>query len=60
MSGQNISYYSAGDGLRGTHTTTIRVRAGDLLELRCAMNCIDIVNQEFSVLGSNLSVHYTR
>ena len=34
--------------------------AGDLLELRCVMNCVDIVNQEFLIHGSNFSVHYTR
>ena len=59
-SGQNISYYSSGDGLRGTHSTVIHVAAGDLLELRCAMDCLDITNQQFLVTGSNLSVHYTR
>ena len=59
-SGQNISYYSAGNGLRGTHTTVIQVAAGDLLELRCSMNCVDIVNQEFLISNSNFSVHYTR
>ena len=53
-------YFKDGNGLRGTHTAVIHVLAGDLLELRCTMNCPDIVNQEFLVVGSNLSVHYTR
>ena len=47
-------------GLRGTHSAVIQVAAGDLLELRCAMNCLDIANQEFSISRSNLSVHYTK
>ena len=59
-SGQNISYFSAGDGLRGTHTAVIQVAAGDLLELRCPMDCAGILNQEFLISGSNLSVQYIR
>ena len=58
--GQNISYYAAGDGLRGTHSTVIQVAAGDLLELRCGMNCVDIANQELLIRNSNFSVHYTQ
>ena len=60
QSGQNISYYGAGDGLRGTHSTVIQVAAGDLLELRCAMNCLGIVNQKYSIGRSNLSVQYIK
>jgi len=59
-SDQNISYYGAGDGLRGTHTAVLQVAAGDLLELRCPMNCLDISNQEFLISLSNLSVQYIR
>ena len=59
-SGQTISYFWAGDGLVGTHSAVIKVAAGDLLELRCSMNCVDITNQELLVVNSNLSVHYTR
>ena len=59
-SGQNISYFSAGDGLRGTHTAVIQVAAGDLLELRCVLNCVDISNQQFLISNSNLSVQYMR
>ena len=47
-------------GLRGTHSAGIQVAAGDLLELRCSISCLDIANQEALVVGSNLSVHYTR
>ena len=58
-SGQNISYHAGGDGLRGTHTAVIQVAAGDLLELRCVMNCL-IANEKYFVSASNLSVQYTR
>ena len=60
QSGQNISYYAAGDGLRGTHTAVIQVAAGDLLELRCMMNALNIANEKYLVSNSNLSVHYIR
>ena len=60
QSGQNISYSSGGDGIRGTHTAVIQVAAGDLLELRCTMNCLDIANEKYLVSASNLSVQYTR
>ena len=62
-------YFKDGDGLRGTHSTVIHVMAGDLLELRCTMNCLDNANagpfegspgEEYLVAVSNLSVHYTR
>ena len=59
-SGQSISYYAAGNGLRGTHAAVIIVAAGDLLELRSTMNCVDIVNQQFLISGSNFSVQYIR
>ena len=59
-SGQNISYSSGGDGIRGTHTAVIQVAAGDLLELRCSMNCLDIANEKYLVGNSNFSVQYTR
>ena len=53
-------YFKDGNGLRGTHTAVIQVAAGDLLELRCVMNCIDIANEKFLVSGSNFSVQYIR
>ena len=59
-SSQSISYYTAGDGLWQTHTAVIKVAAGDLLELRCSMNCMDISNQKFLVANSNFSVQYAR
>ena len=60
QSGQNISYYLAGYGARGNHSTVIQVAAGDVLKLRCTMNCIDTANQEYSIVNSNLSVQYIR
>ena len=59
-SGQNISYYGTGNGLRGTHSAVIHVSAGDLLELSCAMGCIGDANEKFLVANSNPSAHYTR
>ena len=47
-------------GLRGTHSAVIQVAAGDLLELRCTMNCSGSVNEEYLIVRSNFSVHYTR
>ena len=45
---------------RVSYDTTSEVAAGDLLELRCMMNCLDIANQEYVISSSNLSVHYTQ
>lgn len=57
--GQAMSYYSANDGIRGSHSAPIAVAAGDVLELRCGMNTIEGGNT-CEVRNSNLTTMYLK